>query len=41
MIDASRFIEGDTAALEFGPLARPGERAMAARTPSNQPVPPA
>jgi phospholipid/cholesterol/gamma-HCH transport system ATP-binding protein len=38
--DASRYIEGDTAALAFGPLARPGEVAMAARTPSDQPVPP-
>ncbi len=26
--DASRYIEGDTAALAFGPLARPGEPAL-------------
>ena len=39
--DASRYIEGDTAALEFGPLPRPGEVAMAAQAPSDQPVPPA
>lgn len=38
--DTSRYIEGDTAALAFGPLARPGEVAMAAPTPSDQPVPP-
>ena len=38
--DAGRYIEGDTAALRFGPLARPGEVAMAVRTPSDQPVPP-
>ena len=37
----SRYIEGDTVALRLGPLARPGEVALAARTPSDQPVPPA
>jgi phospholipid/cholesterol/gamma-HCH transport system ATP-binding protein len=38
--DASRYIEGDTAALAFGPLARPGEPALVAHAPSDQPVPP-
>ena len=38
--DASRYIEGDTAALAYGPLARPGEPALAARAPSDQPVQP-
>ena len=32
--DASRYIEGDTAALAFGPLARPGEPALASHAPS-------
>jgi hypothetical protein len=35
--DTSRYIEGDTAALEFGPLPRPGEAAAVAHTPSDQP----
>jgi phospholipid/cholesterol/gamma-HCH transport system ATP-binding protein len=35
--DASRYIEGDTAALAIGPLARPGEPALAAHAPSDQP----
>src|SRR5580658_1470021 len=39
--DGRTFLEGDTAALAVGPLARPGEPAMAARAPSDQPVPPA
>jgi phospholipid/cholesterol/gamma-HCH transport system ATP-binding protein len=34
--DASRYIEGDTAALAIGPLARPGEPALAAQAPSDQ-----
>jgi phospholipid/cholesterol/gamma-HCH transport system ATP-binding protein len=38
--DTSRYIEGDTAALAFGPLARPGEPALVAQAPSHQPVPP-
>jgi hypothetical protein len=38
--DASRFIEGDTAALAYGPLARPGEPALVAHVPSDQPVAP-
>jgi hypothetical protein len=42
--DGRTFLEGDTvasqAALQLGPLARPGEPAMAARAPSDQPVPP-
>ena len=38
-LDASRYIEGDTAALAFGPLARPGEAALASRSPSDQPRP--
>jgi hypothetical protein len=38
--DASRYIEGDTAALQIGPLARPGEPALVARAPSDQPVSP-
>jgi phospholipid/cholesterol/gamma-HCH transport system ATP-binding protein len=38
--DTNRFIEGDTAALQFGPLPRPGESARAAHAPSDQPVPP-
>jgi phospholipid/cholesterol/gamma-HCH transport system ATP-binding protein len=29
--DTSRYIEGDTAALQFGPLPRPGESALTAR----------
>jgi len=37
---SSLHLEGDTASLEVGPLARPGEPAMAARVPSDQPVPP-
>ena len=37
--DASRYIEGDTASLAYGPLARPGEPALAAHAPSDQPVP--
>jgi phospholipid/cholesterol/gamma-HCH transport system ATP-binding protein len=36
-LDASRYIEGDTAALAYGPLARPGEAALTARAPSEQP----
>jgi hypothetical protein len=45
--DGRDYLEGDTnaaldaAALEMGPLARPGEPAMAAQRPSDQPVPPA
>ena len=38
--DTSRFIEGDTAALQNGPLARPGESALVSLAPSDQPVPP-
>jgi hypothetical protein len=38
--DASASIEGDTASLLFGPLPRPGEVALAAHAPSDQPVPP-
>jgi phospholipid/cholesterol/gamma-HCH transport system ATP-binding protein len=38
--DASQYIEGDTAALAIGPLARPGEPALAAHAPSDQPVQP-
>jgi hypothetical protein len=38
--DASRYIEGDTSALAVGPLARPGEPALASHAPANQPVPP-
>jgi len=38
--DTSGDIEGDTAALRFGPLARPGEVPLAADVPSEQPVPP-
>jgi phospholipid/cholesterol/gamma-HCH transport system ATP-binding protein len=38
--DASRYIEGDTAALAHGPLARPGEPALLARAPSDQAIPP-
>jgi phospholipid/cholesterol/gamma-HCH transport system ATP-binding protein len=38
--DGRTFLEGDTAALAHGPIARPGEPAMAARAPSDQPVPP-
>ncbi len=38
--DASRYLEGDTAALRFGPLPRPGETALTAHAPSDQPVPP-
>ncbi len=38
--DAGRYIEGDTEALAYGPLARPGEPALAAHAPSDQPVPP-
>jgi hypothetical protein len=38
--DTSRFIEGDTAALQFEPPARPGEPAVVSRAPSDQPVPP-
>jgi phospholipid/cholesterol/gamma-HCH transport system ATP-binding protein len=36
-VDTSRYIEGDTAALEFGPLPRPGEAALVAHAPSDQP----
>ena len=39
--DGSWYIEGDTAALRYGPHARPGEPALVARAPSDQPVPPA
>jgi phospholipid/cholesterol/gamma-HCH transport system ATP-binding protein len=39
--DTSKFIEGDTAALQFGPLARPGEPALVSRAPADQSVPPA
>jgi hypothetical protein len=35
-LDTSRYIEGDTAALAFGPLPRPGEAAMVSRAPSDQ-----
>jgi ABC-type multidrug transport system ATPase subunit len=39
--DGRNFLEGDTAAaLLHGPLARPGESAMAARAPSDQPLAP-
>jgi phospholipid/cholesterol/gamma-HCH transport system ATP-binding protein len=38
--DASRYIEGDTAALAYGPLARPGEAALVAQAPSDQAAPP-
>jgi hypothetical protein len=38
--DGRDFLEGDTAALQVGPLPRPGEAAMAAHAPSDQPVPP-
>jgi phospholipid/cholesterol/gamma-HCH transport system ATP-binding protein len=38
--DGREFIEDDKAALAIGPIARPGEPAMAARAPSEQPVPP-
>ena len=38
--DASRYIEGDTAARPSVPSPAPGEVAMAARAPSDQPVPP-
>jgi phospholipid/cholesterol/gamma-HCH transport system ATP-binding protein len=34
--DTSRFMEGDTAALQFGPLPRPGEVAAIAHAPSDQ-----
>jgi phospholipid/cholesterol/gamma-HCH transport system ATP-binding protein len=37
--DTSRFIEGDTAALRYGPLPRPGESAQSAHAPTDQPVP--
>jgi hypothetical protein len=36
-VDTSRYIEGDTAALAFGPLPRPGEVALAVHPPSDQP----
>jgi phospholipid/cholesterol/gamma-HCH transport system ATP-binding protein len=36
--DTSRYIEGDTAALQFGPLPRPGQSALTARAPSDQPA---
>jgi hypothetical protein len=35
-VDTSRYIEGDTAALAFGPLPRPGEVALTAHPPSDQ-----
>jgi phospholipid/cholesterol/gamma-HCH transport system ATP-binding protein len=38
--DDRTFFEGDESALEHGPLARPGEAAMAARVARDQPVPP-
>jgi phospholipid/cholesterol/gamma-HCH transport system ATP-binding protein len=38
--DGRTFLEGDTASLLHGPLARPGEPALAARVPSDQIVPP-
>ncbi len=38
--DTTRFIEGDTAALAYGPIARPGEPALTSRAPTDQPVPP-
>jgi hypothetical protein len=38
--DGRDFLEGDTVSLTQGPIARPGEAAMAARAPSDQPVPP-
>jgi phospholipid/cholesterol/gamma-HCH transport system ATP-binding protein len=38
--DGRTFIEGDSAALRQGPITRPGEPAMAAHAPSDQPVPP-
>jgi phospholipid/cholesterol/gamma-HCH transport system ATP-binding protein len=38
--DGRTFLEGDTASLIHGPLARPGEPALAARAPSDQIVPP-
>jgi hypothetical protein len=37
--DTSRYIEGDTAALRYGPLLRPGEAAHSAHAPTDQPVP--
>ena len=37
--DTSRFMEGDTAALQFGPLPRPGEVAAIAHAPSDQSEP--
>jgi phospholipid/cholesterol/gamma-HCH transport system ATP-binding protein len=39
--DGRDYLEGDTSALEVGPLARPGEPAMVAVPASDQPVPPA
>jgi len=39
--DASHSIEGDTAALAYGPLVRPGEPALAVDAPSDQAIPPA
>jgi hypothetical protein len=38
--DGRTFLEGDTASLTQGPIARPGEPAMAAHAPSDQTVPP-
>jgi phospholipid/cholesterol/gamma-HCH transport system ATP-binding protein len=38
--DGRTWLEGDTAALQLGPLARPGEPAMAAHAPADQVVPP-
>jgi hypothetical protein len=38
--DISRYIESGTTALQFGPLARPDERALAAHAPADQPIPP-
>ena len=35
-LDTSRFIEGDTAALAFGRLARTGEAAMTSHAPSDE-----
>jgi phospholipid/cholesterol/gamma-HCH transport system ATP-binding protein len=38
--DGRTNLDGDAASLAFGPLARPGEPALAAHAPSDQRVPP-
>jgi hypothetical protein len=38
--DGRNAVDDDTAALALGPIARPGEPALAAHAPSDQPVPP-